>query len=296
MATNNYFGNKLTSFPQQELLNSLTREVIKMSGVDVLYLPRSVIKKDTLLGEDASSKFENAYEIEMYINSNEGFSGEGDMISKFGLDVKDELILVVNKERFYIECGIPTPREGDIIYLPLSQGMFEVKFVEDEKPFYSLGKNTVYELTCETFVYSEEKFEIPELSSGKIFDKIEREHAITITLTTENSADDYEVDEEIFQGSVLATATAKGIVASFTSNSVKVFNVVGTFVAGTEDVPITLIGHKSLTSRNLTAIDEQDLDTTYADNKQFEIEGDGIDGVEGILDFTESDPWSEGDL
>lgn len=290
MATNNYFGNKLTSFPQQELLNSLTREVIKINGIDVLYLPRSVIKKDTLMGEDTLSKFENAYEVEMYINTAEGFGGEGDMISNFGLDVKDELILVVNKERFYIECGIPTPREGDIIYFPISKGLYEVKFVEDEKPFYSLGKNTVYELTCETFVYSEEKFEIPEESSGKIFDKIEREHAITITLTTENSADNYEVDEEVFQGGVLATATAKGTVASFTSNTVKVFNVVGTFVAGTEAVPIPLIGHKSLTSKNLTGVDDQDLDTSYAENKQFETEGDSI------LDFSETDPWSEGDL
>jgi len=290
MATNNYFGNKLTSFPQQELLNSLTREVIKINGVDVLYLPRSVIKKDTLLGEDTLSKFENAYEIEMYINTAEGFGGEGDMISKFGLDVKDELILVVNKERFYIECGIAIPREGDIIYLPLSKGLYEIKFVEDEKPFYSLGKNTVYELTCETFVYSEEKFEIPTESSGKIFDKIEREHAITITLTTENSADKYEIDEEIFQGSVLATATAKGIVASFTTNNVKVFNVVGTFVAGTEAVPAPLIGHTSETSRNLTRVDDQDVSTSFSDNKEFETEGDSI------LDFSEKDPWSEGDL
>ena len=289
MPTNNYFGNKLTSFPQQELLNSLTREVIKINGVDVLYLPRSVIKKDTLMGEDTLSKFENAYEIEMYINTAEGFGGEGDMISKFGLDIKDELILVVNKERFYIECGIATPREGDIIYLPLSKGLYEVKFVEDEKPFYSLGKNTVYELTCETFVYSEEKFEIPELSSGKIFDKIEREHAITITLTTSatstSSTDKYEVDEEIYQGANLATATAQGIVASFDNTTIKVFNVVGTFAKD-----LAIIGNTSLTSKICLGIDEQDLNTSYAENKQFETEGDSI------LDFSETDPWSEGDI
>ena len=289
MPTNNYFGNKLTSFPQQELLNSLTREVIIINGVDVLYLPRSVIKKDTLLGEDSLSKFENAYEIEMYINTAEGFGGEGDMISKFGLDIKDELILVVNKERFYIECGIATPREGDIIYLPLSKGLYEVKFVEDEKPFYSLGKNTVYELTCETFVYSEEKFEIPELSSGKIFDKIEREHAITITLTTSatstSSTDKYEVDEEIYQGANLATATAQGIVASFDNTTIKVFNVVGTFAKD-----LAIIGNTSLTSKICLGIDEQDLNTSYAENKQFETEGDSI------LDFSETDPWSEGDI
>jgi len=285
MPTNNYFGNKLTSFPQQELLNSLTREVIKINGIDVLYLPRSVIKKDTLLGEDSLSKFENAYEIEMYINTAEGFGGEGDMISKFGLDIKDELILVVNKERFYIECGIVTPREGDIIYLPLSKGLYEVKFVEDEKPFYSLGKNTVYELTCETFVYSEEKFEIPELSSGKIFDKIEREHAITITLTTNSSTDKYEVDEEIYQGANLATATAQGIVASFDNTTIKVFNVVGTFAKD-----LAIIGNTSLTSKTCLAVDDQDLNTSYAENKQFETEGDSI------LDFSETDPWSEGDI
>ena len=289
MPTNNYFGNKLTSFPQQELLNSLTREVIKINGVDVLYLPRSVIKKDTLLGEDSLSKFENAYEVEMYINTAEGFGGEGDMISKFGLDIKDELILVVNKERFYIECGIATPREGDIIYLPLSKGLYEVKFVEDEKPFYTLGKNTVYELTCETFVYSEEKFEIPELSSGKIFDKIEREHAITITLTTSatstSSTDKYEVDEEIYQGANLATATAQGIVASFDNTTIKVFNVVGTFAKD-----LAIIGNTSLTSKICLGIDEQDLNTSYAENKQFETEGDSI------LDFSETDPWSEGDI
>ena len=289
MPTNNYFGNKLTSFPQQELLNSLTREVIKINGVDVLYLPRSVIKKDTLMGEDTLSKFENAYEVEMYINTAEGFGGEGDMISKFGLDIKDELILVVNKERFYIECGIATPREGDIIYLPLSKGLYEVKFVEDEKPFYSLGKNTVYELTCETFVYSEEKFEIPELSSGKIFDKIEREHAITITLTTSatstSSTDKYEVDEEIYQGANLATATAQGIVASFDNTTIKVFNVVGTFAKD-----LAIIGNTSLTSKICLGIDEQDLNTSYAENKQFETEGDSI------LDFSETDPWSEGDI
>jgi hypothetical protein len=241
------------------------------------------------MGEDTLSKFENAYEVEMYINTAEGFGGEGDMISKFGLDIKDELILVVNKERFYIECGIATPREGDIIYLPLSKGLYEVKFVEDEKPFYSLGKNTVYELTCETFVYSEEKFEIPELSSGKIFDKIEREHAITITLTTSatstSSTDKYEVDEEIYQGANLATATAQGIVASFDNTTIKVFNVVGTFAKD-----LAIIGNTSLTSKICLGIDEQDLNTSYAENKQFETEGDSI------LDFSETDPWSEGDI
>ena len=285
MPTNNYFGNKLTSFPQQELLNSLTKEVIKINGVDVLYLPRTMVKKDTLLGEDTLSKFENAYEIEMYINTNEGFSGEGDMISKFGLDVKDEMILVVNKERFYIESGLPTPREGDVIYLPLSQGMFEVKFVEDEKPFYSLGKNTVYEITCETYVYNEEKFEIDVESSGEIFDKVEREHAITITLITESDFTNYKLDEIVYQGDTLATRTAQGIVASFSDTEIKIFNVAGNFATG-----LNIIGETSGTTKSCITINDQDLNTAHSDNNQYEIEGDAI------LDFSETDPWSEGDL
>lgn len=292
MPTNNYFGNKLTSFPQQELLNSLTREVIKINGVDVLYLPRSVIKKDTLLGEDASSKFENAYEIEMYINSNEGFSGEGDMISKFGLDVKDELILVVNKERFYIECGIPTPREGDIIYLPLSKGLYEVKFVEDEKPFYTLGKNTVFEMTCEKFVFGEEKFEIPLGSSGEIFNKFERENAVSIKVTLEAGVTGkFNNDEEVYQGISLNNSTAKGMVAGYNSTSyvLTIYNTVGEFVVGT-DISGTATRDTQIV-RNVTKVEDQvSSNDSYADNDTYELEGDSV------LDFSEIDPWSEGDL
>jgi len=285
MPTNNYFGNKLTSFPQQELLNSLTREVIKINGVDVLYLPRTMVKKDELMGEDTLSKFKDAYEIEMYIKTAEGFEGEGDVITKFGLDVKDELLLTVNKERFYIETGLPVPREGDVIYLPLSSGMFEIKFVEDENPFYSLGKNTVYEITAETYVYNEEKFEIDETSSGKIFDELEREHAITVTLTTDSSTDKYELDEVVYQGANLATSTAQGTVASTDNTTIKVFNVVGTFGTG-----INIVGDTSTTTKNCSAVNDQDVSTAYSDNKTYEVDGDSI------LDFTETDPWSEGDL
>jgi hypothetical protein len=292
MPTNNYFGNKLTSFPQQQLLNDLTTEVIKINGVDLLYLPRTFVKKDTLMDEDVLSKFSKAYEVEMYINSNEGFSGEGDMISKFGLDVKDELILVVNKERFFSVTGLPAPREGDVIYLPMTQGVFEIKFVEDEKPFYSLGKNTVFEITCETFVYNEEKFEIDKLESGEIFDKIEREHAITMTITTETSADNYTVDAFVYQGESLSLATAKGMVASTTSTTIKIFNIVGTFVKDQliKEEQTDIDGNTVVISKNCIRVDDQDLSTSHSDNKEFELDGDSI------LDFSESDPWSEGDL
>ena len=99
MATNLYFNN-VASHTEQELINSLTSEVIQLHGMDVFYLPRTLIKEDLILGEDVLSSFSTAYEIEMYLKGTEGFGGEGDLVSKFGLDVRDEVIFTVHKDRF----------------------------------------------------------------------------------------------------------------------------------------------------------------------------------------------------
>ena len=289
MATNNYFKN-FDSFPQQELLNSLTREVIQMSGIDVLYLVRTSVKIDDILNEDVLSRFESAVEIEMYINTPEGFGGAGDIATKFGLDVQDELNMIVNKERFFKETGLAAPREGDLIYFPLDRNLFEIRFVEDEKPFYPLGKNTVYELTCEKFVYSQEEFVLPDDGSGtkEIFDKYERKNAITMQVTVAAGSLLYKADETVYQGSSLAGATATAQVADFndTTGILNVFHVTGDFATGSN-----IIGVKSNAVRSITKIDDQvQSSSEYSDNITFEIEGDGV------LDFSELDPWSEGDL
>ncbi len=101
MATNLYFNN-VQSNAEQELINSLTSEVIKVHGMNVYYIPRTLVKEDVLLDEDVLSKFSTAYEIEMYLKGTEGFGGEGDLVSKFGLDVRDEVIFTVHKDRFAI--------------------------------------------------------------------------------------------------------------------------------------------------------------------------------------------------
>ena len=289
MATNNYFKN-FNSFPQQELLNSLTREVIQMSGIDVLYLVRTSVKIDDILNEDVLSRFESAVEIEMYINTPEGFGGAGDIATKFGLDVQDELNMIVNKERFFKETGLAAPREGDLIYFPLDRNLFEIRFVEDEKPFYPLGKNTVYELTCEKFVYSQEEFVLPDDGSGtkEIFDKYERKNAITMQLTVAVGSLLYKADETVYQGTSLAGSTATAQVADFndTTGVLNVFHVTGDFGVGQN-----VIGVKSNAVRSITKIDDQvQSSSEYSDNITFEIEGDGV------LDFSELDPWSEGDL
>ena len=284
MATNNYFKN-FNSFPQQELLNSLTKEVIEISGIDLLYLKRTAGSKDTILNENPTARFTSCLQIEMYINTPEGFGGSGDAVSKFGLDIQDELILIVNKERFTEAIVLGSPKEGDLIYLPLGRGLYEIKFVEDEKPFYTLGKNSVFEITCELFRYNNELFDIPPEEMGSIFDKVERENAVTRQFNM-SLASNYTISETIFQGSSLETATATAKVSSQDSKLLQVYRVAGNFQTG-----VDIIGSVSEETNNLESIDDQFIQTSeFDDNKEFETEGDSI------LDFSEIDPWSEGDL
>jgi hypothetical protein len=179
MASNIYFQNATAD---QNLLNNINREVIQQAGIDILYLPRILVKEDLVLGEDVISKFETNYQIEMYVKSNDNFGGASDEISKFGLTITDELILTVHAERFKFVTGTEIPKEGDLIWFPLSKGLFEIKFVEDEQPFYQIGKNYVFDITCETFQYSNETF-----TTGKTYiDQLAADNLLTNDQTLEN--------------------------------------------------------------------------------------------------------------
>ena len=167
MALNPFFLQGSQS--EQRLVQDLINEQLKMYGVDVIYLPRRIVKKDSLFTELESSTFSDNFSIEAYVNTYEGYGGAGDIMTKFGMSLKDELIITISKERFedfispFLE-GLPDdevevtsrPREGDLIYFPLGKRIFEIKFVEHEKPFYQLGKNYVYELKCELFELEDE--------------------------------------------------------------------------------------------------------------------------------------------
>jgi len=169
---NSYFSN---SNPEQSLVDDLTIESIKMHGEDMIYVPRTLVNEDKLFGEDTVSKFDNGHSIEMYIESVDGFEGDGDLISRFGLEIRDSVNLILSKTRFEETFSdmeaITRPREGDLVYFPLSKGLFEVKFVEHSNPFYQLGKLYTYRLSCELFRYNQE-----ELNSGfSEVDKIEHQ-------------------------------------------------------------------------------------------------------------------------
>ena len=136
--------------------------MIKIYGIDVIYLPRTIPYVDELYTEAPTSRFELAIPIEMYINSYDGFQGEGDLLSKFGLNVADKLTLSVSRRRFAEDIGQPyskiRPQEGDLVYFPFTKGIFEIKFVEHEAAFYQTGALQYFELQLEKFNYNSEEF------------------------------------------------------------------------------------------------------------------------------------------
>ena len=159
MGTSFFFNNQNFT-AEQRLLDNLTVEMIKIFGVDVIYCPRVTPNIDKLFLEDPTSEFNNAINIEMYIKNFEGWQGEGDMMSKFGITMSDQITFCVSRTRFQEDIGsqydILRPREGDLIFFPIPNAMFEVKFVEHESTFYQTGSLQFFELKCERFNYSDE--------------------------------------------------------------------------------------------------------------------------------------------
>ena len=161
MATNFYFNN-FQSSGEQTLLEDLIIESIKIYGEDMLYVPRKLGNFDKLYTADDQSIYDHAYEVEMYIKSVNGFTGDGNFMSKFGLEIRDEVTFSVAQRTFNAEVGAytaqPRPNEGDIVYFPLNNKIFQVKSVSKLEMFYQLGGLQTWELTCELFEYSDEQF------------------------------------------------------------------------------------------------------------------------------------------
>ena len=176
MALNPFFLQGSQS--EQRLVQSLINEQLQIYGVEVTYIPRKFVRKQTIIKEVQSSAFDDNFLLEAYVNTYEGYGGQGDIMTKFGVSLRDELTLTISKERFedfispFLESDedyelSTRPREGDVIFFPLGARLFEVKFVEHEEPFYQLGKNYVYQLKCELFEYEDEVFDtdIEEIDS-----------------------------------------------------------------------------------------------------------------------------------
>ena len=202
MPTNVFFNHAVST--EQQLYEDLVVESLRIYGHEVMYLPRQIVEEDTIFNEDVQSKFGDAYSVEMYIENTDGFEGEGDLMSKFGIQVRDQATFIISLrswERFIsLDSNLATsfrPNEGDLIYFPLSGSMFEIKFVEHEDPFYQVGKLFVFKLQCELFEYSQEDF---DTGIGDI-DLIEDEQAYSIAMTMNNGNNlDFVANENVSKG------------------------------------------------------------------------------------------------
>ena len=166
MTTNHFFqsGNSIGATSEQRLVEDLVIESLKVYGHDLYYLPRTLVNKDTIFDEDELSRFTQAYPIEMYLDNVNGYEGQGDIFTRFGLEVRDQATFVMAKRRWedlVLTSGgtftqTARPSEGDLLYFPKTKSIFEIKYVDFQNPFYQLNQIYVFRLTCELFEYSSE--------------------------------------------------------------------------------------------------------------------------------------------
>ena len=290
MPTNLYFNNFPRNVTSEQLLvEDLVIESLKIHGMDVYYLPKSSRDSvDYIFGEDTLKQYVAAYPLEMYLENVTGMEGEGDFISKFGLEIRDEVQLLVSRRRFASTVPQIRPNEGDLIYVPLVQNFFEITFVEhenDQAMFYTLGRGRggnvyVYGLKLKQFVFSNE---IIETGITEIDEQIRDEYPRT-KITISAGSGTYLNDEFVYVGSNLSVATAQALVYDFVPNTyLEVYRTIGTFGSG------TLKGNTSNAQWTISTVDTMTVMNTafedIQDNARIEAESDGI------IDWTETNPF-----
>ncbi len=287
MATNHYFNHYGTDTADQRLTENLIIESIKVYGIDVYYMPRGTVNMDSIFGEDRLSEFTDARMIEMYVKNVDGFEGEGTLVSNFGLEVRDQVTFTLSQRRFAelnFETGIreTQPASGDLIYFPLTKGLYEIRSVRDATVFFQMGALQTFDLLCEVFEYSDEA-----LDTGiDTIDKIERDESYAIEFTIGSGTGTYTVEETVYQGAAFGSATATGEVAAWnaTDSVLKLINLTGTFSTSSN-----IVGNTSGASYAITTFDDQAQPSDPSANNV------GIESVaDSVLDFTEGNPFSEG--
>jgi len=293
MTVNPYFRRNKKG--EQSLIESLTTEAIKIHGHEMVYIPREKVTEDLILGEEVS-EFLDANRIEMYLENAEGFEGDSEM-SRFGLDVKDTAVFIVSRKRFMDVMGHHPeiqkngrPREGDIIFFDYPYSMMEIKFVKHDNPFYPGGDRYSFKLSCEAFKYSNEKIDTGESELDAVMN-IASDYLVGITLGSGSGT--YTLGEEVYAGTT-ADKHAYGRVNDYTvpvvgSKSARVNMQEGTFEVG--DI---LVGLVSGASYAIAGIYETTIRANHQDqqdNESLELE----QRRDNIFDFTENDPFSEGE-
>lgn len=294
--TNPYFAQGISG--EQNLIENLIIESLKIYGNEMFYIPRTLVSKDEVLGEDRLSEFKTAYPIEMYFENIDTFGGQGTFIQKFGLIVEQSATLVVARKRWrqfigrYNETIIPSrPCEGDLIYYPLAGDLYEIKFVEHQNPFYQLGKLYTYKLQVDLFQYASERIDtgiadIDAFETLKTFS----------TNTTRNPSGGVTAITITNPGINYATAPTVNIVSDTGTGATAVATVVGGHVntitvtnrgTGYVTAPtITFSGSGTLAAA--TATIGIDIDTNgFGDNNTFK------EAATDVLNFDEHNPFGE---
>jgi hypothetical protein len=207
MPTSPFFSN-YNFANEQSLIDDLVVESIRIYGIDTYYLTRSLQAVDGILNEDDLSIFDQAYLMEMYVKSVDGFQGEGDFLSRFGLQIRDQVTFTVAFRTFerYVTRVNPDkirPLEGDLVYFPLNGKFFEVTHVEHESVFYQTGALQVYDLKCELFEYSNERFETGVEAIDTYFDNIKTESVSNLSTLKERDSIANNIDFEDQRNDVL---------------------------------------------------------------------------------------------
>jgi hypothetical protein len=238
MATSNYFNNYNAKYNEQRLMEELITESIKIMGFDAYYLPNNNdAARDLIYGEDPIKKFQSAFPLEMYLSNASDYNGDREMFSKFGLEIRNQVSVIVSKRAFTERVPQNTftrPREGDLVYIPFLNGtgeLYEIKFTNQNKDFFMLGRKVpyYYELELEKFKYSQEV-----ISTGVAdIDQVVTDSAYTLHLNTGVGVGVYQLQELVFQAedNTYDNATAIGTVQSWipSSNTLSITNIAGEF-------------------------------------------------------------------
>ncbi len=306
MPTNVYFNAAVKS--EQNLYEDLVIESFKRYGIDVYYIPRTIKRLDNILNEDIASEFGDAYMLEMYLEDTSGYSGEQTVMSKFGLEIRDQANWIVSKRRWEEFVGIQNntivagrPNEGDLIYIPLTGSFHEIKFVEHESPFYQLGNIFVYKLQTETFEYANEKFD----TGVEEIDGVEDTYAFAQRmLVSDGNGIQFKAEEDVRQlvgyaedgtavyvyGNIGEVDYISAISANITINQIRSTSDSVRYFIPSGSNPLRRL--EGLTSGAIWGIASVEDSRTLpndpdADNKGFETEGNTI------LDFSETNPFGE---
>ena len=307
MATSVYFSGAVKS--EQDLYEDLVTESIKIFGQDVVYLPREQVSEDDLLNE-VVNQYTQAFPVEMYLENVDGFEGDGNLLGKFGLEIRDQGTFVVTRRRWEAAVGgLATgvgsrlkPAEGDLLYMTMTGRLFEIKYVEPKSPFYQLAKLPSYTLTAELFEYNDQHFD----TGWDQIDAIEWDNATSYSYLV-NVDTAYEPGELVTQWTGVNDSAGdpiniEGYVSGWEGELKRVTIVTphqssngdGTFMSFSVQAAANraLVGTESGTTSQITLDQSGSAKTFYnqdvfADNDEFEVAGDDV------IDFTESNPFGD---